>query len=161
VARVAGAEAAIELAGTAEEHIAATKVQAIQRVRVARAQLAAKKAASAAKLADVDAKLAAEEGSENEAEEELTWRRLRRSAWRLPRRRRRPPPSCRRCVAGDPRASTSRSCTPRSRRWSPPTHGGNDGGCRGASRHRRRRAFLIGFEMNYPNQTVNLRHSEH
>jgi len=60
VARVAGAEAAIELAGTAEEHIAATKVQAIQRVRVARAQLAAKKAASAAKLADVDAKLAAE-----------------------------------------------------------------------------------------------------
>ena len=63
MARVAGAEAAIELAGTAEEHIAATKVQAIQRDRVTREQLAAKKAASAPKLADVDAKLAAEEGS--------------------------------------------------------------------------------------------------
>ena len=79
MARVAGAEAAIELAGTAEEHIAATKVQAIQRDRVTREQLAAKKAASAPKLADVDAKLAAEEGSENEAEEDLTWRRLRRA----------------------------------------------------------------------------------
>ena len=67
-AQVASAEAAIEYAGTTDEHLAATRVQAVQRGRLARAQLAAEKASAAAKLADVDAKLARFDGSRSETE---------------------------------------------------------------------------------------------
>ena len=68
-------KAAAEFVGTPEEQAAATKVQAIQRGRVARAKLAAEKAAADAKLAELDAAIAAanvEEVNFEVTEEEQT-----------------------------------------------------------------------------------------